>query len=457
MLSRRFRRSSQRRVLTFGVWLLLALLLLDTLTILKHYREFSQNLASHTYDDVSELPTPVRGQKIFIVAQFWTNAQIIHSRWGAALLNLVSVLGASNVYVSIYESGSLDNTKEILTYLDTLLTQNNIAHTITLDPSTHADEINVGPYDSAGNPRPGWVLPPHSNSGKEIRRIPYLARTHNLSLQPLFKEQTRGTSYDRILFLNDVVFTPRDVLTLLSTNSGSYSAACALDFHYPARLATYYDTFALRDSNGYPTLSAQFPYFRPSLSLTSFLRGLPSRVSSCWNGIVVYDAAPFYPSSKPTASQSTFPSSPLSDAAQAITPGLPFRSIPDSLASSHTEASECCLINADLTTSGHNNHGIYINPAVRVGYTELAYNQTHFGESETFISARQYVMAMWLHRLNRVRTESAEKGMRVVRRRLETWKGEVEMGLTREKREEYGEMCLVDEMHLLIWNGWKHA
>ena len=94
---------------------------------------------------------------------------------------------------------------------------------------------------------------------------------------------------------------------------------------------------------------------------------------------------------------------------------------------------------------------------MRVGYTELAYNQTHFGEAETFISARQYVLAMWLHRLNRLRTESAEMGMSVVRQRLEKWKGEVEKGLTREKRDEYGEMCLVDEMHLLIWNGWKHA
>lgn len=54
-----------------------------------------------------------------------------------------------------------------------------------------------------------------------------------------------------------------------------------------------------------------------------------------------------------------------------------------------------------------------------------------------------------------MRTESAEKGLGVVRGRLERWKlqGEGE----RAEREEYGEMCLVDEMHLLIWNGWKHA
>jgi len=24
------------------------------------------------------------------------------------------------------------------------------------------------------------------------------------------------------------------------------------------------------------------------------------------------------------------------------------------------------------------------------------------------------------------------------------------------ERNEVGEMCLIDEMHVLIWNGWKH-
>ncbi|KAI9871384.1 MAG: hypothetical protein M1823_008464, partial [Watsoniomyces obsoletus] len=66
-----------------------------------------------------------------------------------------------------------------------------------------------------------------------------------------------------------------------------------------------------------------------------------------------------------------------------------------------------------------------------------------------------YVLAMWLHRLNRVRTPSAQKQMRTVAKRLGKWKEYEENSL--EKREEKGEMCLIDEMHLLIWNGGKHA
>lgn len=432
MFPRRYRRSSHRRLLLLAIYLLSILFVLDILTIFKDYRTFSHNLVANTYTSPSSLPAPARNQKIFICAQFWTNAWVIEQRWGAALLKLIETLGADNVYVSIYESGSLDNTKDILKYLESRLSDYQIRHTITLDPSTHADEIDAGPFDSNGVPRPGWVLPPGGTEGKEIRRIPYLARTRNLSLQPLFKEQSAHRAYDKILFLNDVVFRPQDVLSLLATNGGSYSAACALDFHYPARVATYYDTFALRDTNGEQTLSVQYPYFRPSSpsSLHPILAGNAARVSSCWNGMILMDTTSFYN-------------------------GLTFRGIPDSLASKHLEGSECCLIHADMNASTPHHSGIYVNPAARVGYTPEAYDLTHFGNQETFLSATQYVLAMYLHRLNRVRTTSARKQMGVVTKRVAKWKQYEENSL--EKREEVGEMCLIDEMHLLIWNGWKHA
>ena len=440
MLTRRFRRSSQRRLLRLALYVVLALLLLDTLTILKHYRQFSTSLLSHTYSDVSTLPSPARDQKIFINAQFWTNAYVIATRWGQALQDLIKTLGPDNVFVSIYESGSLDNTKEILAYLDWQLSGMNVSRTILLDPESHADIINAGPYDQDGRPRQGWVLPPTGSSGKEARRIPYLAKTRNLSLQPLIDEKKKGRTYDKILFLNDVVFKPQDVVSLLATNGGSYSVACAFDYHYPARLATYYDTFALRDTNGDGSLAVQFPYFRAEDSRQAILRGDSARVSSCWNGMALMDAAPFYDS--------------VDDNGKTVE-GLRFRGISDSLASKHLEGSECCLVHSDLATMGAAEQGIYINPAVRVGYTEAAYNLTHFGPEQTFISPTQYVLAEWLNRLDRLRTPSAEKQLRKVHKKVEKWKKDSSTSL--EKREESGEMCLIDEMHLLIWNGWKHA
>ncbi|KIW99782.1 uncharacterized protein Z518_10710 [Rhinocladiella mackenziei CBS 650.93] len=427
MLLRNYRRSPRRRLLRFLVYVLTALSVFDLLTILKHHREFSRNLLSHTYTDLSTLPSPAQNQKIFICAQFWTNAKIIQDRWGQALLDLVGVLGTENVFVSIYESGSLDNTKDVLKILDRVLEENKISRSIVLDPTTHADEVNAGPLDEQGHPRSGWIQTTTVGAGKEMRRIPYLARLRNKSLQPLFDLHERGHNFDKILYLNDVVFRPRDVLSLLATNQGSFSAACALDFHYPP---AYYDTFALRDSEGLGTIMTSFPYFRSLDSREAMLQGRATKVQSCWNGMIAMDTTPFYE-------------------------GLRFRALSDSLASKHLEASECCLIHTDMTAMNLGRRGIYINPAVRVGYTISAYNLTHAGPEETFVSSTDYVRGVWLNRLKRNVIGKVTKQMKEVTRKMERWKKEGENSL--ERREENGELCIIDEQHILIWNGWKHV
>ncbi|KAJ9644233.1 uncharacterized protein PV06_05216 [Exophiala oligosperma] len=426
----RGRRSRKRRILYAILYILLGFFTYDLLTILKHYREFSRSLLSHTYSEFSTLPSPVQNQKIFIVAQFWTNAAVIHDRWGQALLDLVGVLGKENVYISIYESGSLDNTKEILRILDSVLGESNIPRTIVLDDTTHADEINAGPLDDQGHPRPGWIQTTTVGAGKEMRRIPYLARLRNKSLEPLFALKSsalQSQTFDKVLFLNDVVFRPSDVLSLLATNQGSYSAACAMDFHYPP---DYYDTFALRDADGYGTIHTKFPYFRSQDSREALLAGRAAKVQSCWNGMIAMDAAPFYE-------------------------GLRFRALSDSLASKHLEASECCLIHTDMTTRHLGERGVYVNPAVRVGYTIRAYNMTHDGPERTFVSATQYVKGVWANRALRNLLPAATQMMKEVDRKLQRWKKEGENSL--EKREESGELCIIDETHILISNGWKHV
>jgi hypothetical protein len=432
MLRRSYRRSTlSQRLARILLYILGALFVYDLLTILKHHREFSSNLISRTYVSPSLLPTPVQNQKIFIVAQFWTSARVISERWGQALLDLVGVLGKENVYVSILESGSLDNTKEVLKMLDDVLGANNIPHITILDPTTHADEINVGPLDDRGTPRQGWIQTTSVGTqwGKELRRIPYLARLRNRALEPLFKFQDeQGQKFDKILFLNDVVFRPQDVLTLLATNQGSFSAACAMDFHLPP---AYYDTFALRDSEGLGTVQTTFPYFRSVESREAMLKGIPTKVSSCWNGMIVMDSIPFYD-------------------------GLRFRGLSDSLASKHLEASECCLIHTDLndTIPGAGDR-IYVNPSVRVGYTVDAYNTTHSGPDQTFVSATQYVTGVWTNRLRRNILPKETKIMKEVNRKIAKWVKESENSL--ERRVENGELCTIDEQHILIWNGWKHV
>ena len=73
-----------------------------------------------------------------------------------------------------------------------------------------------------------------------------------------------------------------DVIRLFNTNDGSYAAACSLDFSKPPR---YYDTFALRDSEGHGHVMPRWPFFRSHRSRAAMKRLLPVPVTSCWNGI----------------------------------------------------------------------------------------------------------------------------------------------------------------------------
>lgn len=101
----------------------------------------------------------------------------------------------------MYDSGSWDNSKGALTELDLLLENYGVERNINLSNTTHLDEMAV--LDSAA----GWVI---TLEGKrEIRRIPYLFRIRNLSLEPLLNLSRQGQTFDKIPFLGDVAFTVR--------------------------------------------------------------------------------------------------------------------------------------------------------------------------------------------------------------------------------------------------------
>lgn len=73
-----------------------------------------------------------------------------------------------------------------------------------------------------------------------------------------------------------------DFYTLLDTNQGSYAAACALDFAKPP---AFYDTFALRDSEGNEAMMQTWPYFRGRASRRAMERNEIVPVKSCWNSM----------------------------------------------------------------------------------------------------------------------------------------------------------------------------
>lgn len=138
-------------------------------------------------------------ERIYIAGLHWNSEQILREAWIAAVVDLANAIGRDNVFVSIQESGSWDDTKGALILLDQLLEENNIPRRIVLDHTTHLDEVTK-PH--AGQ---GWIKTPIGTT--ELRRIPYLARLRNVAMEPLYDQESAGIMYDKVLFLNDVVFT----------------------------------------------------------------------------------------------------------------------------------------------------------------------------------------------------------------------------------------------------------
>jgi len=141
------------------------------------------------------------GEKIFIAGLHWNDEALIRSHWAPAVLALVQHLGVDNVFVSTIEGGSWDNTTAALWEFDAELRNLGVQRSIASLPYlTHEAEANRLP--EAGEQ--GWIDTPRGK--KELRRIPYLATLRNLAMRPL-EEMADRVKFDRVLWLNDVIFT----------------------------------------------------------------------------------------------------------------------------------------------------------------------------------------------------------------------------------------------------------
>ncbi|KAB8265402.1 cryptococcal mannosyltransferase 1-domain-containing protein [Aspergillus pseudonomiae] len=357
-------------------------------------------------------PVTLGNEKIYITGLHWNSEQILREAWIAAVVDLANAIGRDNVFVSVQESGSWDDTKGALLLLDQQLAEHGIPRRVLMDYTTHFDEISKPPTGE------GWIETPIGTT--ELRRIPYLAKLRNVAMEPFYELQSEGIIYDKILFLNDVVFTTHDIHKLLSTRGGNYAATCSLDFSKPPN---FYDTFALRDAEGHDMLMQSWPYFRSRASRRAMKDSQPVPVTSCWNGVVAMDAAPFY-QHRP----------------------LKFRGIPDSLATSHLEGSECCLIHADNPSSREK--GVWLNPNVRVGYSSPAYLAVNPMEN-SWLSSFSIASGVWKNRVLRWITTPWFKE-NIVWMRLWKWEKLSDENI------EPGTFCLVNEMQVLTENGWAH-
>ncbi|KKY23459.1 hypothetical protein UCRPC4_g02907 [Phaeomoniella chlamydospora] len=289
-----------------------------------------------------------QNEKIFIAASiFDPDGELAQGPWSKAVLGLIDILGPDNVFLSIYENNAGTTAREALESMGQEVgCQHELIFDENLDPSTLLH----------------FTLP---DGTRRVKRITYLAEVRNRALKPL---ELLEIKFDKILYLNDVIFDPIEAAHLLfltkaqDTDAGrtDYRAACAVDFINPFK---FYDTFATRDSEGYSMGLPFYPWFTDSGRGRSRQDVLAQKdavmVKSCWGGMVAFDAKYF---------QFNFADklNTAGDLRKAPAEGFRFRAEEDLF----WDASECCLIHADIQSPDPEDSGIYLNPYVRVAYDE---------------------------------------------------------------------------------------
>jgi alpha-1,3-mannosyltransferase len=146
------------------------------------------------------------GHKYFFAINLHNSFNIIPDLF-SALFRVAAILGYHNVFISIYENGSTDQTKALLRIFDALTRSAGIRIAIRTSPRAR---------------------------GKFTHRIEYLAEVRNAALTPLHElRESRNEYFDSIVFMNDVLPCVDDILELLwQSRKNNAGVTCAVDYNY---------------------------------------------------------------------------------------------------------------------------------------------------------------------------------------------------------------------------------
>ncbi|KAF6745481.1 capsular associated protein [Ephemerocybe angulata] len=246
----------------------------------------------------------------------------------STLFRVSAILGYHNVFVSIYENGSTDQTKALLRIFDALT--RSVGMRVVIRTSTRS-------------------------RGAFNHRIEYLAEVRNAAFVPLHElRDAEGEYFDSIIFMNDILPCVDDLLELIwQSRKNNAGITCAADYMYHEEIQApvFYDNWVARDINGTALENAPFEkIFHHPQSSMRFQKHLPIQVQSCWNGIAVLDPAPFY--------------SP---------PHVKFRMA--KITEGECSASECSLICNDYWEAGYGR--IMMVPRVKLAYDSRVYDIIH--------------------------------------------------------------------------------
>ncbi|EAU83779.1 capsular associated protein [Coprinopsis cinerea okayama7 len=265
--------------------------------------------------------------KYFFAINLYNSFDVIPDLF-ATLFRVSAILGYHNVFVSIYENGSTDQTKALLRIFDALT--RSVGMRVMIRTSTRT-------------------------RGAFNHRIEYLAEVRNSAFVPLHElRDSEGEYFDSIVFMNDILPCVDDLLELIwQSRRNNAGITCAADYMYHEEIQApvFYDNWVARDINGTALENAPFErVFHHQPSSNRWQKHLPIQVQSCWNGIAVLDPAPFYSPA------------PVKFRMARITEG-------------ECSASECSLICNDYWEAGFGR--IMMVPRVKLAYDSRVYDIIH--------------------------------------------------------------------------------
>jgi len=265
--------------------------------------------------------------KYFFAINLYNSFDIIPDLF-STMFKVSSIVGFHNVFVSVYENGSTDQTKALLRLFDALSRSVGLRVVIRTSLRTR---------------------------GAFHHRIEYLAEVRNAALAPLQElRDAEGEVFDSVIFMNDVLPCVDDLLELIwQSRLQNAGITCGADyiFHEEVGSAVFYDNWVARDMNGTALENAPFEaVFRDPESSHRFQRHLPIQVQSCWNGIAILDPAPMY-----------------------AHPHVRFRMA--RLGEGECSASECSLICNDYWQAGYGR--IVTVPRVKLAYDKQVFDIIH--------------------------------------------------------------------------------
>lgn len=148
----------------------------------------------------------VQNHKYFFAINLYNSFDVIPDLF-STMFRIGAIVGYQNVFVSIYENGSNDQTQALLRIFDALM---------------HSVGMRV------------IIKSSNRKRGIHAHRIEYLAEVRNAAMGPLYELRDSENEYfDSVIFMNDILPCVDDLLELLwQSRRQNAGVTCAADYMY---------------------------------------------------------------------------------------------------------------------------------------------------------------------------------------------------------------------------------